>query len=148
MQYIIYILLALCFVSTTLSQTHNGNGFEVHTRLQHSKAKPFTLNRDSIVARINAIPDTALQTATFVYTAADFTDITALELVLTDSRNQTAYQVNNSVSALTASGLFKVIGQTIYITTGAFPYLKNFTAKLRTTHQNGAKSAWHEFVKN
>lgn len=147
MQYI-FILLALCFGSTTFSQSLNGNGFEVHTRLKHPKAKPFTVNKDSIVARIHAIPDTALQTATFVYTVADAADITALELVLTDSRNQTAYQVNNSVSALTASGQYKVIGQTIYITAGAFPYLKSFTAQLRTTNQDGVKSSWREFVKH
>ncbi len=86
-----FFLLMLLVISTATvctAQSISGNGFEVHTRLKHPKAKLSTVNRDSIVARINAIPDTALQTATFVFTAADISDITAIELALIDSRNQ------------------------------------------------------------
>ena len=146
-----FFLLMLVVISTSTvctAQSISGNGFEVHTRLKYPKAKPFTVNRDSIVARINAIADTALQTATFVYTVADVADISAVELILTDSRNQTAYQVDKTVSALTASGQYKVIGQTIYVTAGAFTHLKNFTARLRTTNLNAVKSGWREFVKH
>jgi len=145
-----FLLMLVVIATTTLcsAQSISGNGFEVHTRLKYPKAKPFTVNRDSIVSRINAIADTAMQTATFVYTAADVADISAVELILTDSRNQTAYQVDNTVSALTASGQYKVIGQTIYVTVGSFQYLKSFRAELRTANTDGVKSSWREFVKH
>lgn len=139
-------LSVLQFLSA--QQQFQGSGFEVHTRLKHPKSgNVLRLNKDSLMARISAIPDTATQYATFVCTTNNTNVVDSLELSLTDSRGITVYAGSFSKSQLIASGALRIVGQTIYVDAGSFPYLKNFGARLRFTTGGGVKGSWLEFSK-
>lgn len=142
------MLLVACY-GTLNAQTNSISYFEVYTKLEHKQPNSgFTLNKDTILARINAIPDTASTIATFVFAVADPTQVDTIFLTLADSRGQQAYSAAVKVSTVQGTAAYRVGGQTIYYTVPAKPYLKRFTATLKVRNADGSLSAVRTFTKD
>lgn len=123
--------------------------FEVYTKQAHKQpGSGFTLNRDSIVARINAVPDTASTLATFVFAVGDPAQVDTMFLTLTDSRGQQAFAGPVKAVSVQGTAAYRVSGQTVYYTLPAAPYLKRFTASLRVRYADGSLSPVKTFAKN
>lgn len=141
------ILLIACTLG--LNAQTNINYFEVYTKLEHKQPNSgFTLNKDTILARINAIPDTASTIATFVFAVDNPTAVDTMFCTLTDSRGQLVYNAPVKVSTVQGTLAYRVGGQTTYYTILPKPYLKHFTATLRIRYADGSLSAVKTFTKN
>ena len=142
------LLLLICVVSST-AQSVSSDYFEVYTKLAHGRpSSGFSFHKDSILARISNIPDTAGTYATFVITVNAVNNIDSLEFTLTNSQGQTVYNSGSSLSTLQASASFKTNNNTLYYTVGPFPYLKRFSATARLRGTDGQLTPVKSFSKN
>ena len=129
------------------AQTFTADHFEVYTKMAHSKPSPgFTMNRDSIMARINNLPDTTDQYATFMVALSNSSDVDSISFTLTNSQSQTAYSGSFSYSALQSNPSFRIAGNNLYYTVGPLPYLKHFAATVAVT--SGGNTITKTFAKN
>ena len=141
------ILLIACTLG--LNAQTNINYFEVYTKLEHKQPNSgFTLNKDTILARINAIPDTASTIATFVFAVDNPAAVDTMFFTLADSRGQQVFNAPVKVSAVQGTSAYRVGGQTTYYTILPRPYLKHFAATLRIRNADGSLSAIKTFTKN
>ena len=140
------IFTLFCFTCTF---AQSSDYFEVYTKPAHPRAGGgFTLNRDSILSRIQNIPDTTSTFATFVISVDNPADIDSLFFALSNSQSQNVYSGALQYSSLVSNSGFKISGNTIYVTVGPYPYLKRFTATAQVKHSDGSTSALRSFAKN
>ena len=141
------ISIILCVLA--YSQSSTLSYFEVYTKLAHTRpAAGFSLNKDSILAKINGIPDTSATIATFVVSVEDPGTVDSVFYTLTNSSAEQVYSAAFKISNLGSNSAFKVNGKTLYFTVGPYPYLKRFTATAKVRYTNGQSSAIKSFAKN
>lgn len=122
--------------------------FEVYTKLAHKQnTGGFSIHPDSIAARINRIPDTALTYATFAVAVINPSIVDSLYFSLKNSNNEQVYTHSTSVAGLTTDSGFRLSGKTFYWTVGPYPYLKRFTAQVQYRANGGQLSELKEFQK-
>lgn len=136
-------------VLTSFAQNSSVEYFEVFTKLAHPRpSSGFSFNRDSILARINNIPDTAGTLATFVISVSDPSVVDSLFFTLTDSRGQLIHSSAGKLSNLQSNPLFKQKDKTLYFTVGPYPYLRKFYASASFKRVTGQSSDVKTFLKN
>lgn len=141
-------LLMLFCIATAFTQSITSDYFEVYTKLAYPRlSSGFSFNKDSILARINGMPDTASTFATFVVSVSDVTNVDSLLFTLTNSQASTVYSGGGTISSLSGSS-FKVNNNTLYYTVGPFPYLKRFSATARVRGNDGQSTPIKSFAKN
>ena len=145
-------LLFLAFVIVSLTgfaQSASVEYFEVYTKLAHSKpGGGFSFNRDSIMARINSVPDTAGTIATFVLSTNNPVAVDSLFFTLKNSQNQSVYTGALKVSTLQSNPAYKLNGKTMYFTVCPYSYLKQFTATVKVRGNDGKTTPVKSFAKN
>jgi hypothetical protein len=143
------LLLFIAMSAGLYAQNASVEYFEVYTKVAHKHGNSgFAFNKDSIMARINALPDTADTYATMVVSVSDPAQIDSVYFTLANSQGQQVYNVALQLSALQSDPNFKVVDKTIYLTVGPYPYLKHFTATAKVKSTNGSISGVKSFAKN
>lgn len=143
------IALSLLLFGLMQAQTQS-NYFEVFTKpaYSHSGNSRFVLNKDSILAKIQNIPDTVSNKATFVLGAPNATEIDSVFLTLTNSLGATVYTTAVAYSNISGSANFRLANDVLYYTVGPYQYLKRFTATARLKYTTGGSSSVRTFTKN
>ena len=146
---IVVCVVLIFFGLVSSAQNSSVEYFEVFTKLAHPKpSSGFSFNRDSILARINNIPDTAGTLATFVFLVSEPADVDSLFFTLTNSQGQFIHASAGKVSVLQTNPLFKQNGKTFYLTVGPYPYLRKFYASASFKKTTGQVSELKTFLKN
>ncbi len=130
-------------------QSSGINFFEIHTKRAYtsSSSRPVSFNKDSIIARINSMPDSAAMDANFLVSIDNESAIDSIFFILKNSNNLVVLNKGEKLSQLLSSGKAKLLNGTLSYPQGPFPYLKRFVATARFRYTNGTSSATKTFDK-
>src|SRR5688572_10049202 len=147
-QFHLCLLMLVCTISA-FSQSVSSDYFEVYTKPAHTRpSSGFSFKRDSILARINNISDTASTYATFAISVDAISHVDSLKFTLINSQEQTVYSGGGAIEDLRSNALFKINNNTLYYTVGPFPYLKRFSATAQIRGTDGQLTPIKSFAKN